>query len=114
MDKKQPTSYYVEKIVDDIEFIIKQCEDVNLEEFENNELLNNAISFRFIQISESVKMIPESLKESNKNIPWNKIYGLRNKIVHDYGNVSLDVVYMTVIDDLPILLEELSALIKNK
>ena len=52
MDKKQPTSYYVEKIVDDIEFIIKQCEGVSLEEFENNELLNNAISFRFIQISE--------------------------------------------------------------
>ena len=45
MDKKQPTSFYVEKILNDIEFIIKQCEGVSLEEFENNELLNNAMSF---------------------------------------------------------------------
>ena len=49
---------------------------------------------------------------SNSQIPWNKIKGLRNKIVHDYDNVFFDVIYKTAKTDLPVLLEQLNELIK--
>lgn len=38
-------------------------------------------------------------------VPWNALYGLRNRIVHDYGNVDLNVVYETLKNDIPELLE---------
>ncbi len=37
------------------------------------------------------------------DIPWNKIYGFKNRLVHDYDNIILTVVYDVVFDDLPIL-----------
>lgn len=36
---------------------------------------------------------------------WIAIYGLRNRIVHDYGNVDLNVVFETLKHDIPELLE---------
>ena len=37
-------------------------------------------------------------------IPWHKINALRNKIVHDYGEIKLDIIYDTIKNDLPDLL----------
>ena len=61
--------------------------------------------FRMIQLSENAKKLSESYKMNNSNIPWNAIYGLRNRIVHDYGSVDLNVVYETLKNDIPELLQ---------
>lgn len=45
------------------------------------------------------------VKQKRKMIPWNAMYGMRNRIVHDYGNVDLKVVYETLKNDIPELLE---------
>lgn len=47
------------------------------------------------------------------NIPWMKISGLRNRIVHDYGSIQLDIIYNTVIQDLPLLLNDLKGIVEN-
>ena len=107
MDNKKTSSYYLNKIIDDITFVIKSTKDYSLEEFSQNDLLNCAISFKFIQISENTKQLPISLTLSYPTIPWHKINGLRNRIVHDYGNIQLEIIYNTVIYDFPILLEQL-------
>ncbi len=44
-------------------------------------------------------------KQQCNNIPCNALYGLRNRIVHDYGNVDLRVVFDTLKHDIPELLE---------
>ena len=63
-----------------------------------------------IQISENAAKLPKVLKEENSSIPWVKISGLRNRIVHDYGSVDYSIVYETVVKDLPYLLELLMEL----
>ena len=78
-----------------------------MKEFSQDDLLNCAISFKFIQISENAKQLPISLTLSYPTIPWHKINGLRNRIVHDYGNIQLDIIYTTAIQDFLILLEQL-------
>lgn len=62
-----------------------------------------------IQISENAKQLSEEFKIENNDIPWNAIYGLRNRIVHDYGNVDLQVVYATLKEDIPFLLGMLTS-----
>ena len=51
--------------------------------------------------------LSELFKVNNSNIPWQAIKGMRNKIVHDYGIVNLDIVYDTVINSIPDLLKKL-------
>ena len=110
MDNKKTPKYYINKIIDDLIFVIENTKNVSIEEFTRNDVLNCAVSFKFIQISESAKQLPESLMNAYPTIPWKKINGLRNRIVHDYGNVQLDIIYNTVINDLPMLLVQLKEL----
>ena len=113
MDNNKTPKYYIEKIITDIEFCIRYLKNVAIEEFNNNEILTSAISFKFVQISENVKKLPQSIFIMYPNIPWMKISGLRNRIVHDYGSIQLDIIYNTVIQDLPLLLNDLKGIVEN-
>jgi uncharacterized protein with HEPN domain len=52
--------------------------------------------FRIIQISENTNRITNDFKERYNDIPWNEIKGLRNRVVHDCGNVNLLIIYRVV------------------
>ena len=100
--------YYIHKIRKDLEFIVLHMKNVDIEELKNNEVLMDSMLFRMIQISENAKKLSVRYKAKKSNIPWNALSGLRNRIVHDYGNVDLHVVYETLKNDIPDLLEMLA------
>jgi len=70
---------------------------------EFNEILQDAMMFRLIQISEESRKLSESFKAEHNSVPWSALVGLRNRIVHDYGNVDLTVVYDTLSVDIPVM-----------
>lgn len=111
MDNVKNDKYYVDKIIEDLRFIIKHMDRVDLEELNKNEVLLDSMLFRLIQISENAKRLSDEFKGDNSIVPWTAIYGLRNRIVHDYGNVELSIVYDTLINDIPELLEEIEKLL---
>ncbi len=79
--------------------------NVDIEELNANEVLLDSMLFRMIQISENAKKLSDDYKIMHGNIPWSALSGLRNRIVHDYGNVDLNIVYETLKHDIPELLE---------
>lgn len=81
--------------------------DISKEAFDENNILQAAMMFFLIQISENAKRISEELQEEHTYIPWSAIFGLRNRVVHDYGNVDMKIVYDTLHDDIPYLIEQL-------
>lgn len=83
-------------------------EGVGIREIGENELLLDSMLFRLIQVQENAKMLTDEYKKTHNSIPWTDIAGLRNRIVHDYGNVDLEVVYDTLINDVPWLISELN------
>lgn len=107
MDNNKNDSYYINKIITDLEFITGHMKAVNLEELSKNDILLDSMLFRMIQISENAKGLTEEYKASKPYIPWSAISGLRNRIVHDYGNVDLNVIFETLKNDIPELLEAL-------
>lgn len=107
MDNVKNDDYYITKIKDNLQFICKYMENVSKEQFNDNELLQDSMSFRLIQISEDSKKLSDVFKNEKSNIPWNDIVGLRNRIVHDYGNVDLTIVYDTLKNDIPEVLRML-------
>ena len=79
-------------------------QNVDMEELNANEVLLDSMLFRMIQISENAKRLSDDYKATHSKIPWSALSGLRNRIVHDYGNVELDIVYETLKKDIPELL----------
>jgi hypothetical protein len=104
MDNLKNDTYYIQKIIQDLNFIVLHMKDVDIEELNENEVLLDSMLFRMIQLSENAKKLSDEYKMKNSNVPWNAIYGLRNRIVHDYGNVDLNVVFETLKNDVPELL----------
>lgn len=105
MDNKKNSAYYIQKIKKDLEFIVSHMRDVDLEELNANEVLLDSMLFRMIQISENAKRLPDDYKFAHRYVPWSSLSGMRNRIVHDYGNVDLNIVYETLKNDIPELLE---------
>jgi uncharacterized protein with HEPN domain len=67
--------------------------------------------FRLIQISENAKLITNDFKKTNPKIEWKGIIGLRNKIVHEYGEVDLHIIFDTIVVDIPWLKNDLCSLL---
>ena len=92
MDNIKNNIYYIQKIRKDLEFIVEHMRDVSMEELNVNEVLLDSMLFRMIQISENAKRLTDEYKLSHSHIPWSALSGMRNRIVHDYGNVDLNSV----------------------
>ena len=110
MVKRKTDEYFVDKIRTDLQFIIDHTRGLEQEEFENDEVLVDSVMFRLIQISENSDRLTETFKLKYSDIPWRAIKGLRNRIVHEYGNVDFSVIYYTVKDDIPTLLDVLKSI----
>jgi uncharacterized protein with HEPN domain len=108
MDNVKNDQYYLNRIKTDIAFIVNHMTNVDLQELSDNEILLDSMLFRMIQISENAKKLSSDYKEVNNNLPWDEISGLRNRIVHDYGNVNLNIIFDTLKNDIPDLLIQLS------
>ena len=107
MDNIKDDNYYLDKIISNLKFAIDSMNNVSIEDFSENTILVNAIMFSFVQISENASRLSNECKTSLKNVSWNEIRGIRNKIVHDYDIIDNTTIYNTVIYDFPVLLEEL-------
>ena len=105
MDNVKTDNYYIQKIRRDLEFIVIHMRNVGIEELNANEILLDSMLFRMIQLSENAKKLSDEYKLLRGDITWIAIYGFRNRSVHDYGNVDLNVVYDTLKNDIPELLE---------
>ena len=111
MDNVKNDIYYVKKMLKDIRFILETTQNITLVQLENNEILCDSVLFRLIQISENSTKLTQQFKEIHRDIPWQAIKGMRNRIVHEYGEVELDIVYQTITEDIPEICKKLEILI---
>lgn len=91
--------------------VIRFGEDLNV--FEEDEDYRNSVCMNLLQIGELVGHLSEEFKNTNKEIYWPAIKGMRNVFAHEYGNVKLPQVWNTVIKDVPVLLEFCNKTIGN-
>jgi len=61
-------------------------------------------------VGEAVRQLPDEFKASHAEIPWTQIAGLRNRIVHDYFGLDLEIIWQVFVGALPYLKEQLSQL----
>lgn len=101
----------IQKIIGYIDDVEKYVEGIEARDFLDDKKTITACAFTVSQIGELVKEITDETIEKYPNIPWNSIKGMRNRIVHDYENVDLSVLWGTIMESLPDLKNELKDII---
>lgn len=82
----------IEKMLRLIEKIRKYSAGLDYESFTQNDMIVEACVFHIGQLGEAANKIDEKFEEEHPQIPWRQLYGLRNRIVHDYEGVNLKLV----------------------
>lgn len=65
---------------------------ISYDEFCNDSKLVEACVFNLSQMGELANRVDDVFADANPSIPWRLIYGLRNRIVHDYEGVNLRLI----------------------
>ncbi len=104
----------IQKIINYINDIEEYVKGLQPREFLDDKKTITACAFTVSQIGEIVKEITNETMEKYDYIPWNSIKGMRNRIVHDYENVDLSVLWGTIKESLPELKNQLKDIIINE
>ncbi|MDP2940889.1 MAG: DUF86 domain-containing protein [Candidatus Omnitrophota bacterium] len=104
---------YLKDIIDAIENIESYTKNVTFARFSHNKMVQDAVIRNIEIIGEAAKHLPADIKSPHKEIPWQEIQGMRNKVIHEYFGVDLDIVWKTIRQSLPILQKSLKKAFKN-
>ncbi len=97
---------YTDQMLDSIRKIELFVNGIDKEHFLENQLVQSAVIMQLTLIGEVSKKISDDVKKG-ANLPWKEIAGFRDKAIHNYFDINLDVVWDTIIIDLPPLKEGL-------
>lgn len=108
MKEKREFRDYLSDIFDTIEKIEGFTQDISFEAFAEDEMRVFAVVRALEIIGEATKNVPMDLKENYPSVPWKEMAGTRDKLIHFYFGVNLNVVWKTIIKDLPPLKEQIA------
>lgn len=100
-------SIFIEHILESIKNIESFTKGISDESFLKNREKQNAVVRELEIIGEAVKNIPNTFKNKYPEIPWKDIAGTRDKIIHHYFGVDLNIVLEIIKKDIPELKEEM-------
>ncbi len=96
-----------------LEHILDYCEDIEnrlsrpgstFESFQSEQDFQYSIAFCILQIGELAGKLSDELREeTTEEMPWSKIRGIRNIVVHDYGSIDLEILWDVANNDIPAL-----------
>lgn len=104
----------IKKMIEYINKAIRYTEKCTYDDFVSNEEKIDATVFSISQVGELVKNINKETMQKYPNIEWIVIKNLRNKIVHDYEGIKLNLIWDIIKQDLKQLRSNLEEIIENE
>ena len=104
---------FIEHILESIKAIGEFSLNLTKEELSSNRLKQSAIVREIEIIGEAAKNISSKLKNEHREIEWKNIIGTRDKMIHHYFGVDINIIWLIIQEDLPTLKEKLEKIKKT-
>lgn len=92
---------YLEDMLQSMDRIEEYMGDIDFKKFKQTYMIVDAIIRNFEIIGEASKNIPTDVQEKYPEIPWKKMYGLRNLISHEYFGIDYEMIWEIAKNNLP-------------
>lgn len=105
--KSRTDDLFIYDIIEACESICTYLDGVERERFDANRMIQDAVVRNIEIIGEAAKNISEDTRNKYPTVAWREIARMRDKIVHHYFRLNMDIVWQTATVDIPDLLEQL-------
>ena len=103
----------IKHILDAANEAVSFAKGKNRTDLDSDRQLNLSLVRLLEIIGEAARGISPEFREANPDLPWESMIGMRDRLIHGYFDVNLDVVWQTVTEDLPPLIEKLKKFVKD-
>ncbi|MFQ6107205.1 MAG: DUF86 domain-containing protein [Thermoplasmata archaeon] len=104
---------YVDDILDSMDAIEEFVEGMSFDDFEKDRKTIYAVVRAIEIIGEAAKKVPDSVRTKHPDIPWKDMAGMRDKVIHEYFGVDLEIVWETVSRHIPTIKPLMKAVLKD-
>lgn len=110
---KKDDTIYLQHVLDAIDTIEKYLQGIDEAKFKATSLLQDGTIRQIEIIGEAVKYVSKEIRKTYPDIPWQDIAGMRDKLIHHYFGVDIEKVWNTAQEDLPVLKEQVTGILKD-
>lgn len=102
---------YLTDMLDALDKAVRFVDGMTLETFRADDKTVYAVIRALEIVGEATKHIPQVVRDRYPHIPWRAMAGMRDKLIHDYTVVDVEVIWKTVTEDVPPLRSPLQQII---
>jgi uncharacterized protein with HEPN domain len=111
---KRDWKILLEDILEAAAKIEHYTKNLSRDDFVSNSMVVDAVVRNLEIIGEAAKNVPAEVQNKLQNVPWKKLAGIRNRIVHEYFGVDLNIIWFIIENELSQLKQTLSKGLKKK
>ena len=108
---EQDDLVYLEDIKEAINYINEYVSGLSQHDFASQKIVQDAVVRQLEIIGEATKRLSTSIRQENQQIPWKKMAGMRDRLIHGYFDVNVEEVWLTVQRDLPELQRQVNTIL---
>ena len=113
MPEKRNIKLFFMDILESIENIKEYTQNMNYSDFKTDKKTRDAVVRNLEVIGEAAKSMPDEIKNKYSQVNWRAIIGMRDKLIHGYFGVSLQIVWETIKKDIPTLENQIKEIFKK-
>jgi uncharacterized protein with HEPN domain len=104
---------YLMHVRDSLHEVQTFIQDESYESFLKNRMAQNAVMRSFEVVDEAARRVSPDLRKAHPEVPWRLMSDFRNKLIHDYFGLDLEVIWRTATEDTPVLLQQIEKLMEE-